>query len=84
MKQAIIRGFLAQPGSGIAFLVLEANGKRFRVPCDNGPLVRLLDDIWNGFIVPPRHCNHDRIKGQHILYDVDEYGLLAALQPLDS
>jgi hypothetical protein len=47
------------------------------VPCENAPTCRALDQAFPGFIVGSRCADFRRVKGEEVVYGLDEYGLLS-------
>ena len=79
MKTATIISFGATPGSGLGRIVLDTESGIEVVHCDLNPTVRLLDDMFPGFITGTS-CDASIIIGQQISFDTDALGMLAALE----
>lgn len=88
MKVGIILDLQASWTSGLAILVLQdpQTGKIKYVPCDNGPTVRALADLFaDDEVIGPGHTvNVDALRGREIAWDWDDLGLtLGYIAPPD-
>ena len=75
-----IVGFGGSWGSGLAALKFEHGS----IYCDNGPAVRMLNQLYPGFIQPDHTVDSSRIAGKEVIYFYDDMGLtLGGLMPID-
>ena len=78
MKTGKIVSFNGSWGSGIASLSIEdsVTGLIEQVHCENGPTVRALASVFPGTIVEGHRVDVNRLKGEEIHWDYDEFGLV--------
>lgn len=83
MKTGTIEGFDGSWGSGIATLFIKEDGEKKARPVfgDNGPMVRALASMFEGVIGGDHTVNVEALKGQRVMFETDDLGLLSALAP---
>src|SRR3989304_9217938 len=65
-----IKDFKATFGSGIATLILDVDGYGLQaISCENGPTVRILDDMFPGFITPGHTVDPQVVKDQRVAFE---------------
>jgi hypothetical protein len=72
-------------GSGLAMLdIADERRGHIRIPCENGPAVRALDDCFGG-VIGPGHTilPEGGCAGKEIYYFLDDIGLLSGFSPVD-
>jgi len=72
-RQGIIRGFATRWDSGIAFLLVDEDGRSTAVPCEAGQTGRSLRSAFG----------QEGIMGQEIMFNADDRGVLANFTPLE-
>ncbi|WP_026487619.1 hypothetical protein [Caldanaerobius polysaccharolyticus] len=77
MDKVTIMDFEGSWLSGLATLVVkDEKGNVKRIPCENGPTVRALAEMFPDVIGPGHTVNMAAIKGKKIRYGMDDFGLV--------
>lgn len=76
--QGTITGFRGSWGSGIGYLIIDGEP----IMCENAPTVRALDGCFGDVIGRDHSVDDSAIKGQEIVYSVDDLGMLAGFTPV--
>ena len=86
-KTGTIISFICDWGSGLSELLLqEPNGKLDFVLCENGETVRAFQAAYpDEEIILPGHCvNAAVLRGKHIEYQCDPFGILEWFAPVEA
>ena len=78
-KIGTIVEFSGSWGSGLGTLWFEEEG----VSCENGATVRALEGCFGEVIAAGHTVNQDAIRGQRVVYSVDDMGILIGFTPVD-
>jgi hypothetical protein len=74
-----IEQFSGSWGSGLGSLLISGR----LVTCENAQTVRSLDACFGNVIAPNHSVNQDAIRGQEVIYSVDDIGVLLGFTPID-
>ena len=83
VRRGELVGFSGSWSSGIGILCIQEDGVEevIGVPCENAPTVRCLSAFFPGLIRSGHTVNVQVIKGERVVFAVDDLGVLATVIP---
>lgn len=84
VRRGVIVDFKGDQFATTGHLIVKREGKKLEtIPCNNRSTIMQLHQAYGNIILDGTRANISRAKGRTILYDVDMYGNLITLVPIE-
>lgn len=84
VRRGVIVDFRGDQFNQSGHLIVKREGKKLEaIPCNNRQTISQLHRAYGNIIIDGTRADISRAKGKTVLYDVDAYGRLVSIVPIE-